>query len=447
MQTNKKRYERFNFKKVFVSLLILLTFTISAFPVITDNVKGEYIDEATTLGSYIAWITLYDTSGAVIINWTSLNDDNIPNVNSDIIKVGYWSMGIYYNESDGGSSPYYLNVKAFLTFTNFTEDVTWYIFPANVDSYLSSYHDYGTYTILNYKTPDWSEQMTHGLWDLDDTLSVNATLYINDEISTGYYQSNICETVSDGGSWDEVKTSYDYLNYNRSNPTGHSVTNYKDGTTYTIKRCYAWIENKDVAINIRFNFNLQTTYGSYGTIYLLAYNTPIDDLSWHDEYYNICNFNPVPLGIIYPGDIESDGSHYVGPFLLDNPEEYGDYFLLVAICSNDADNLGVLGGDYVNGRVAGWYANTYLEDWGLAYSFEQQIINHVTYSMDVNNVIWLLIALLPALILGYFIGRPGVIVGLAIMSLILGYSQANYFWVMATTLGVCAIMLYKGGVR
>jgi len=115
----------------------------------------------------------------------------------------------------------------------------------------------------------------------------------------------------------------------------------------------------------------------------------------------------------------------------------------------DFDGLGVTSGSY-------YTMITSLQDYYVkiqnsvsieSYSFIGTVVNHEHYSLDARSIVWLLIGLLPALILGYFIGRPGVIAGLAIMALVNGYSQPNYFWVMALTLGVCAIMLYKGGVK
>lgn len=449
MQTNKKRYERFNFKKVFVSLLILLTFTISAFPVITDNAKGEYIDDSSTLGSYIAWITLYDQDGAVIVNWTSLNDDTIPNVNSEDRRIGYWSMGIYVNESDGGYSSNPANaISIYLQFKNITDDLSWYPNPSNYKSYLSSYTDYGTYTIVNYKTPDWQTQMTYDWWRLDTALNVNASLYFNYG-STGVVQeTNTSSVLSSDVVFLNVYNSYDAV-YSSVNQ-GH-VYCRDMGSDYQIWRHYFWFENPDANLDVVFDFT--SMVGSYNSIYAMVYDDPVNNDDWSADYWSLENWSETsavfnPDGTAQPDsasiNITSDTLYWTIPA----SSTYGDYIFIMLISSADWQQLPPMDStSNFGGSSNTVYGVTVPNNFILAYSFEQQIINHVPYSMDVNNVIWLLIALLPALILGYFIGRPGVIAGLAIMSLILGYSQANYFWVMATTLGVCAIMLYKGGVR
>lgn len=448
MATKQKRISRFNFKKVFASLFILAVLLLSSVIIISDNVKGEYTDEATTLGSYIAWITLYDTSGNVIVNWTSVNDDVSPNVNSQNTKIGYWSIGVYILENDStfGLFPYN-GIKLFFTLANITEDLTWYINEDTISSYLSSYTDYGYYDIVNLKTPDWQTQMTYDWWRLDNTLTVNATLYLNpgnygvvQDVAQAY-------TTSSGATWNEVHTTYDALFLNASAPNTGFIQSFED-TTYSNYRSFWWYENDGYGLDTTFQFTAQADYGSDSQIYFLVYDAPVNNLTFMPEYYDLSNWNMEPFGIISEGEIEArTPSHVMGPFELDYNASWGNYILIMGITSLDALNLGVLGDEYLGGRVGNAWAFAIYDNWTLSYSFTQDIVNHEQFSLDVRSIVWLLIGLLPSAILGFFIGRPGVLAGLAIMAFVIGFTQTNYFWVMGLTLGICGIMLYRGGVR
>lgn len=438
MATKQKRYPRFNFKKVFASLFILVILLITSVIIITDSVKAEYVDESDEIGSHIAWITIYDTDGIVIVNWTSVNDDVEPNVNSQDKGVGYWSIGIYVDESDGG---YYLNpcyaINLYLTFTNMTDTLSWYPNQYNFDSYLSSYTDYGTYTIVNYKTPDWETQMTYDWWRLDSELNVNATLYFNYGTIGEVQETAKLGTLSTG-TWEECKFYYDSTT---TTPSLMYVIAYQP-SSYQINRVYYWFENPHADLEVIFDF--AGKIGSYNQLYQMIYNSSVMSDSWVNDYYDLSNFNSEPMAIWYNDDFVGD---YTWSFIIPESDDYGDYILLVCCQSADYLNLGAIGTDNLGGQYGSLVGYTVPNNYSLAFSFEQSIQIHESFSMDIRSIVWLLIGLLPAVILGYFIGRPGVIAGLAIMALVIGYSQPNYFWVMALTLGICGIMLYKGGVK
>jgi len=450
MVTKQKRDSRFNFKKVFASLFILVILLITSVIIITDSVKADYVDESTTDDSYIAWLTLYDTTGAVIINWTSVNDDVSPNVNSQNTKVGYWSVGIYINETDATYFTYPQEAISlmYLQFSNMTASLSWYANSENMAHYFSSYHDYGGYDIVVLKTPDWAEQMKYDWWRLDDTLKVNASLYINNgyiEVRSDHPQEGTNDTVSAsyyGPSLIDGRTAYTSINNNVG-----AVSFSYSSPNYSIRRQYVFVHNYYETTNatkIRLGWTPWNPGGDSSSIIALVYSLPVNSDAWDPAYWQYTNWGPNPIAQIYPDELSTIA--YV-----DIPKNatYGDYILIMFIVAADFDGLGVTSGsDYTMiTSLQDYYVKIQNSVSIESYSFIGTVVNHEQFSLDARSIVWLLIGLLPALILGYFIGRPGVIAGLAIMALVNGYSQPNYFWVMALTLGVCAIMLYKGGIK
>jgi len=450
MATKQKRISRFNFKKVFASLFILVILLITSVIIITDSVKAEYTDEDTGIISYIAWLSLYDNDGNLIVNWTNLNDDTVPNVNSQDIGVGYWSAGIYVDENESSylSSPDEA-IRFYLTFTNLTDDRSWYALGNyNMDSYVSSYTDYGYYDIVNLKTPSWAEQMTYDWWRLDTALEVNASLYINlgEEIEHDNIEDN------DGLTW-YARSDTSSLITCRENYT--ALSSRIGGVYYTwdpghfrIGRTYVFVPNyflNSSAEFIRLGWVPWNPSGDSSSMQIVIWDNYVNETSWHQEYWNMTdpNWADAPNEIIYPADLNTDWNTII------ERDDYGDYILVMFVIGADYEGLGV--SDFTNYAYMTdlqiFYVDSASGTYTLSTTFTGSILNHEQYSMDGRSIVWLLIGLLPALILGYYIGRPGVIVGLAIMALVNGYSQPNYFWVMALTLGVCAIMLYKGGVK
>lgn len=427
-------------------MMLMLSSCIVFLP---EQVKADYADESTTDSSYIAWITLFDTSGDVIINWTSLNDDVEPNVNSQNVRVGYWSAGIYIDESTANYMTYPQEAITFyLTFTNLTEDISWYANSLNMENYFSSYHDYGSYDIVILKTPDWSEQMTYDWWRLDQELEVNATLYVDNGFS------EVINHNPEDGTNSTRKVQYLGTNLvaGRANYTQISVNiggvafSYS-APNYNILREYVFVPNyynTTNATSLRLGWTPWAPNGDSSSIMVLVYSLPVMTNDWNYEYWQYTNWGPNPIQQIFPGETQTKTYADI-PY----SSNYGDYILLCVISSADFEGLSVnAGSDYLYiASLQDYYTITENEDIIESYSFSGNIINHEQYEIDGRSIVWLLLGLLPALILGYFIGRPGVIAGLAIMALVNGYSQPNYFWVMALTLGICAIMLYKGGVR
>lgn len=431
-------------------LILGLVVLSSCVILITDPVKADYVDESTTDDSYIAWLTLYDTTGAVIINWTSLNDDVSPNVNSQNTKVGYWSVGIYINETDATYFTYPQEAISlmYLQFANMTASLSWYANPSNMANYFSSYHDYGGYDIVILKTPDWAEQMKYDWWRLDDTLSVNASLYINNgfiEVRSDHPQEGTNETVSAsyyGPSLFDGRTAYT----SKNNNVGAVSFSYSS-PNYAINRQYVFVHNYYKSTNattIRLGWTPWNPGGDSSSIIALVYSLPVNSDAWEPAYWNYTNWGPNPIAQLYPAQLSTIA--YV-----DIPKNatYGDYILIMFIVAADFDGLGVTSGsDYAFiTSLQGYYVKLQNATSTRSYSFIGTVVNHEQFSLDARSIVWLLIGLLPSAILGFFVGRPGVLAGLGIMAFVIGFSQTNYFWVMALTLGICGIMLYKGGVR
>lgn len=429
----KKKYPK---KGIIAVIVIFLMFSPLFLCFMSDDVKGDYTDETDEISSYIAWITLYDQNGDIIVNWTSLNDDVSPNVNSQEVQIGYWALGVYFDESDGGFTTHAYNaVSLYIQFKNITSSLAWYPNPINQASYVTSEVDHGTYRIIQYKTPDWETQMTYDWWRLDSALSVNASLYINSGDTGLVSVGRRAYTSQNNLTWSEARN--DWAGNIFSNYGG--VKAWKDGSYYFIVRQYCWFVNtgEDMEVSIGGS----TYSGNGNALYIMVYDGIVEDTTYIEDYYNMSNWYSEPIHIRYPA---SGKSITQGTFT--NNGTYGTYILMMVCQSADYLDLGALGTTNYYLQMTNFYAYSVPNNWSLAYSFEQEVINHTTYEMDSYSIVYLLLAFLPAVALGYFIGRSGVILGLSVMSLILGFTMSNYFWVMAITLGFCAIMLFKGDI-
>lgn len=444
-----------NRKKITAIVFVFLLFSPLILCFTSENVKAGYVDEDTDIDSHITWITLYDKTGSVIVNWTSVNGDLSPNVNSQNTQVGYWSVGILINETESAYFTYAYEALSlfYLKFENLTDSYSWYINQINIESYLSSYHDYGTYTVINFKTPDWSEQMTYDWLFLDDALTVNATLDINHGTVTTYSSSyepyhypNVTNNTvrwvrAVNSSLAGARTLYNYNSVNVQ-----SVYYALSGGNYYIYRQYAWVENIFAltgADNLSLGWVPFNTDGDSSSIACIIYSSSVSDYTWSDDYWNLANFVQTPLAIIYPDELTTERK-----VIIPYSESYGNYILVAFVVSADLEGLGVTtGSDYATiTDMQEFYVQARVDDISTVMTFTGTIINHETFVMDNNSIVYILLAFLPAIALGYMVGRVGVIAGLAIMGLLLGFTITNYFWVMAITLGFCGVLLYTGGV-